>query len=175
MLLAQTLNIAGMANLLILHDASAVVVITALAAAVVSVGWNIQNLSGKDLGLAVKRIQILAYSGTFLLALTVFEFNRLTVWATSATKEMTSLVGAFSIGTGLVFTFFLFLIFVPPSLQGAARIQALMATASENEDFDKDLWLLRNELPSSPLQHLATIGSFLLPVASGLLSNLIKL
>lgn len=164
-------EIPGFKTVLLVHNLLAVASIATLTIAVVLVTWKIREKESEALGEALQQVRNLMYSSAILLALTVFQLNRLLAAGVESTPAGAPLVGAFSLGTGLVFTLLLFLIFATPSLAAAQRVQELMAAAAKEKDFNKELWLLQNQLPGAPLQHFATVGSILLPLASGLLSE----
>lgn len=161
----------GVVVTLFLHDLLALTATAAVVMALTLVSWRIAEKSAEELGEALQGIRNLVYISATQLALTVFEVNRLFACAATNSAERTQIANAFTVGTGLVFTLLLFLIFGPPSYQGATQLQKLMSIAAEEKGFKRETWLLKNQLPGAPLQHLATIGSIFLPLASGLLSQ----
>jgi hypothetical protein len=166
-------TVPGVHLILLFLDVLSASVVAMFSYAIVLVTWDIDTQTTKRLGLAIQWIRNLMYSGAVLLALTVFEVNRLLTADTIQVPDESSLVGAFSFGTGLIFTLLLFFIFGPAVLAAEDRLRKLLADAAGQDGFEKESWMIRHQLVSAPIQYLTAIGSIALPLASAVLSSLL--
>lgn len=141
--------------------------------AIFLMSWGLQQLDARRLGMVLRDIRTLMYSSAAVMALTVFQFNRLIAWGAVYKGAGEAVVAAYTVGTGLIFSLLLLFIFGPSMFTADRRLGELLAAATIDTKLDKEIWLIKNNISVVPFQEITALTGFALPLLSALASNAI--
>ncbi len=134
-----------------------------------------EKANARELGSRLRYFRAAMYSGSALLAAGIVEIYQLYKWAEAATapNNVQFLSTVLPVAAGFLFSAFLVAIFLPPAIFLDNRYRNLTSqAAAEDPEFNKENWLLQNDLSASPLRVFSSYLAALLPVAAGLLIKL---
>jgi hypothetical protein len=151
----------------------------------VLVSRRVSECSATDLGERIRAFRILLYSAGAFLAALIYEVFRLYQWGASIgpggeilelAGERAGLASSLTLASGLIFSGFMALVFLPTAIQLDHREATLVsaAAAEAEEKFDRGKWGVIHRIQESPLTALGSYVAVLLPLITGVLTKVLE-
>lgn len=155
-----------------------------LLVACVLVSRRVSSCSATELGERIRWFRTLLYSAGAFLAALIYQVFRLYQWGASLSPsgeslepggERAGLASSLTLASGLIFSGFMALVFLPTAIQLDHREDALVsAAASAEAKFDRATWAMVHRIEESPLTALGSYVAVLLPMLTGVLTKVLE-
>jgi hypothetical protein len=148
------------------------------------VSRGVSSCTATDLGERIRAFRTLLYSAGAFLAALIYEVFRLYQWGASLGPggeflepggEREGLASSLTLASGLIFSGFMALMFLPTAIQLDHREDVLVSLeAKDQQEFDRAKWAIIHRIEESPLTALGSYVAVLLPLITGVLTKVLE-